>query len=105
VILVIGGPKHGEMVDWPTHHGYYNIAVPSINIDPLGPSYRTEYYRLQKIGMFNYLCPIWVHEHISIFDENILAEKLLPEILSFKGASMIASGRKVDALGFQKYRQ
>lgn len=94
--LVIGGPKHGEMVNWPNKNGHGNYAV----MDPSRRSILNDYaespsfYELRRIHFFNYVCDIWVHETIGPFDHEKFADMLVPEILSLKGAHMIESARR-----------
>lgn len=96
--LVIGGSKHGELVDWPTDRRMWaipiidhpQIALQHVEPDIVGPTVRTEYYIAEKLMLFEY--PVWVWRHDGSvkpwIDPREFARLLLPEILSYKGARM-----------------
>lgn len=95
--LVIGGPCNGQLVEWPVDRPYYAViemAPASIFAgDPTGPPTRTTYYHVTKLSLFGYVCPIWLHEGEKLTDPDTV-DKLLMELLSFKGANVINSGER-----------
>lgn len=94
--LALGGPMNGELVDWPLDRYYYAVidTTPStLSMDKFGPTHRTIYYNLQKISLFGYYCPIWVCEREDLNDP-AMVDKLLAEILSYKGANLINAGKR-----------
>lgn len=95
--LAIGGPKHGEIVDWPVDKPYYAVATmaPTSIFDAgeLGPRTRTTYYHRVNLALFGYVCPIWLHEGEKLTNPDTV-DRLLMEILSFKGANVINSGER-----------
>lgn len=91
--LVIGGPKHGELVDWPTKNGYWVIpGLESSKIhadETLSAIVRMHkhHYRLETIGFFGFKGSIWLsEEHSYAITQKEMGKLLLPEILSYKGA-------------------
>lgn len=93
--LVIGGPKHGELVNWPARYpgDYYMVAV--VGYHPLTDANVTQkYYRYEQILFFDFKCDLWVYEDISLSldrDSEKFLKLLIPEILSLKGAHMLES--------------
>ena len=87
--LVIGGPRDGQLVDWDIEKRYWEVLEEKHS--PLTEhSYTRSYYEAQRIILFDYECYIWVFER----NKNTKwEEKLLENILSFKGAQVIFSGK------------
>lgn len=84
--LAIGGPKHGELVSWPMEYPGCTWIVPI----PNARLFDKHYYRAEVINLFNQKIFIWAHEDIShAAKEEKLAELLLPEMLSYKGARVL----------------
>lgn len=88
--LVIGGPNHGEIVDWPVRNQHYAVLEYSHSA-LTGTGTRTTYYHAERIDIMHYLCTIWVHENISRKSEQII-KLLLIEMLSYKGGIVLDSG-------------
>lgn len=87
--LVIGGPKHGELVNWRMEHPGAYWAVPVINEFDRNLMAR-HMYRSTMISLLGFKIFIWVSEYISYADEQEeLAKLLIPEILSYKGARIL----------------
>lgn len=84
--ISIGGPKHGELVNWPMEYPGAYWILPVLN----APLFGKHYYRAEMINLFGQKIYIWVSEDISHGQkEEKLAELLLPEILSYKGARIL----------------
>jgi hypothetical protein len=96
--IAIGGPEHGKIVDWPLakHHWVVaEITTPRIAQEP-APLDKTfvkqHYYIAEKLGLFGFNVWVWRHESTVSpwIDPHAFAKLLLPEILSYKGARMLA---------------
>ena len=83
--LVIGGPKHGELVNWPMKHKLDHWAVPNHTFNPLSEGPQVTYYIAMPVELFGRECAIWLHERYSPIDPEKWADKFAAEILSYKG--------------------
>lgn len=92
--LVIGGPEHGKMVDWPLTSNHYAVAVNEYNL-LTETTYQTRYYSRYNLVLFNYVCPVWFFERLNPENSRDL---LLNEILSLKGAHLINSHIKDESV-------
>ena len=88
--LAIGGPNHGELVEWPIDKWHIAVAVPEFNLATGGVG-RAVYYNRHDLIFFGYRCPVWVFETMSNPDSQKFVDNFLPEILSYKGAFLIDS--------------
>jgi hypothetical protein len=85
--LVIGGPKHGELVDWPIRHHHY--AVPVNEYNPLTETtIQTRYYRVARFEMFDRPIEFWLYERLNLFKPEEWIDLFLKEILSYKGGHL-----------------
>lgn len=89
--LALGGPKDGQFVDWPVERHYYEVLKHGYNA-LTGETYTKAFYQAHRVLLFNYECYIWVYEDNK--NEN-WEEKLLENILSFKGAQVLFSGKQL----------
>ena len=83
--LVIGGPKHGELVDWPMINKWDHWAVPNNEFNPLSEGPQVTYYAAMPVELFGRECVIWLHEYYSVIDPEKWVNKFAAEVLSYKG--------------------